>query len=273
MASRALTTRLMMTCSSWPWSAFTKSRSRPWTMSNSIFSPIKRRNRCDSSVRMSVRLSMRGCRVCWREKASSWRTRFAARFAFCLICMMSAKDWSPGRWRSSNRSEKPIIAVSRLLKSCAMPPASWPTACIFCDWENWSSRFFCSVVSMKWVIKPLASPTRSAIPVTNIEQTVSPAPPKRTSSGVWVPPASSSSLRASIARTASRSFSLTKSKSETPVRPSVCVPIRALKARLHSVSRPLESSNAIPTGASRKNRSKRWTERSSASAMARSRDR
>jgi hypothetical protein len=24
-----------------------------------------------------------------REKASSWRTRAAARFAFCLICMMS----------------------------------------------------------------------------------------------------------------------------------------------------------------------------------------
>ena len=104
-----------------------------------MLAPISRRSRCDSSASTSVTSSTRGCRVCWREKASSWRTRLAARLAFCLICMMSAKDWSPARWRSSKRSQKPIIAVSRLLKSCAMPPASWPTACIFCDWANWRS--------------------------------------------------------------------------------------------------------------------------------------
>jgi hypothetical protein len=27
----------------------------------------------------------------------------------------------------------PVDTTSRLLKSCAMPPASWPIACIFCD--------------------------------------------------------------------------------------------------------------------------------------------
>src|SRR5471030_3264011 len=100
---------------------------------------------------------MRGCSVCCREKARSWRTRLAARLAFCLICMMSAKLGSPGRKRSSRRSQKPIIAVRRLLKSCATPPASWPTACIFCDCANWISRFFCSVVSMKCRMRPLAA--------------------------------------------------------------------------------------------------------------------
>ena len=48
------------------------------------------------SASTSVNVSTRGCRVCWREKARSWRTRLAARLAFCLICMMSAKDGSPG---------------------------------------------------------------------------------------------------------------------------------------------------------------------------------
>ena len=27
-----------------------------------------------------------------------------------------------------------MMAESTLLKSCAMPPASWPTLSIFCDW-------------------------------------------------------------------------------------------------------------------------------------------
>ena len=31
------------------------------------------------------------------------------------------------------------MPVSRLLKSCAMPPVSWPTASIFCDWRSASS--------------------------------------------------------------------------------------------------------------------------------------
>ena len=32
-----------------------------------------------------------------------------------------------------------MMAVSRLLKSCAMPPVSRPTASIFCDWRSASS--------------------------------------------------------------------------------------------------------------------------------------
>ena len=30
----------------------------------------------------------------------------------------------------------PAMACSMLLKSCAMPPVSWPTASIFCDWRS-----------------------------------------------------------------------------------------------------------------------------------------
>src|SRR5229473_1978836 len=35
-------------------------------------------------------------------------------------------------------SRLPTMIVRRLLKSCATPPVSWPTASIFCDWANCS---------------------------------------------------------------------------------------------------------------------------------------
>ena len=88
-----------------------------------------------------------GRSVCRRENARSCRTSPAARLAFCLMFMMSWKDGSVGRWLVSSRSEKPMMAVSMLLKSCAMPPASWPTACIFWLCANCSSSARCSVVS------------------------------------------------------------------------------------------------------------------------------
>ena len=31
------------------------------------------------------------------------------------------------------------MIASKLLKSCATPPASWPTTCIFCAWRRRSS--------------------------------------------------------------------------------------------------------------------------------------
>ena len=31
------------------------------------------------------------------------------------------------------------MTVSKLLKSWAMPPVSWPSACILCAWRSWSS--------------------------------------------------------------------------------------------------------------------------------------
>ena len=40
------------------------------------------------------------------------------------------------------------MTVSRLLKSCAMPPARRPTASIFCAWRSWSARRLLSVISV-----------------------------------------------------------------------------------------------------------------------------
>ena len=131
IASRALTTRFMITCSSWRSSTRTGARSGPCSIFSVTLSVSSRFSRCASSESVSWRLMTVGRSVCLREKASSWRTRAAARLAFWRICIRSPCSWSATSWRISSRSQWPLIAVSRLLKSWATPPASWPTACIF----------------------------------------------------------------------------------------------------------------------------------------------
>ena len=50
--------------------------------------------------------------------------------------MMSANDGSVGLCALSRKSVAIMMAESTLLKSCAMPPASWPTSSIFCCWVS-----------------------------------------------------------------------------------------------------------------------------------------
>ncbi|MCY1245426.1 hypothetical protein D9M72_585770 [compost metagenome] len=95
----------------------------------------------------SVMLSTVGRIVCLRENASNCRTSTAARLALRLISIRSAKLASAGRADNNRWSEESRIAVSTLLKSCAMPPASVPTAFIFCVCAIWFSSAFCSVIS------------------------------------------------------------------------------------------------------------------------------
>ena len=54
-----------------------------------------------------------------------------------------------------------MMAVSTLLKSCATPPASWPTASILWLCANFSSSAFCSVASMTYRM----APSRPRVPV------------------------------------------------------------------------------------------------------------
>ena len=56
--------------------------------------------------------------------ASKYRSSSAVRPCAIRICIIS---------------RLPLMPVSRLLKSCARPPVSWPTASIFCDWRSCSS--------------------------------------------------------------------------------------------------------------------------------------
>ena len=50
----------------------------------------------------------------------------------CADVAFDARRAGPWRVRLSSSSRLPLIPASRLLKSCAMPPVSWPTASIFC---------------------------------------------------------------------------------------------------------------------------------------------
>ena len=59
-----------------------------------------------------------------------------------------------GRGAAAAGRNGPEIAVSRLLKSCATPPASWPMACIFWLWTNCASSVFSAVASCSTASTP-----------------------------------------------------------------------------------------------------------------------
>ena len=87
---------------------------------------------CSSSGRMSSSRTHRSTSVnvnfCWREKARSWPVSLAARLAEDRPLAAIRRARASMSCRFDNRSSAPTIGVSRLLKSCAIPPVSWPSA-------------------------------------------------------------------------------------------------------------------------------------------------
>ena len=93
-----------------------------------------------------------GSSGCWRENASSRLVSVAARrtpsSAMSLPRTMRAvagEASSAGSCRPI-MSSPPSMMVSRLLKSCATPPVSWPTASIFCACRSGSSALLARFV-------------------------------------------------------------------------------------------------------------------------------
>ena len=80
-----------------------------------------------------------GSSTCLRLKARSWRTRRAARSAAPMTCCTFRRRGSSASRPRRSSSPCPMMTMSRLLKSWAMPPASRPTASIFWDWRSCSS--------------------------------------------------------------------------------------------------------------------------------------
>jgi hypothetical protein len=80
---------------------------------------------------------------CWRLKARIWRTSSRPRRAAVLISCRLSRAGCPGSrsWRA--RSALPRMAARMLLKSCATPPASVPSASIFCDCASCCSSARC----------------------------------------------------------------------------------------------------------------------------------
>ncbi len=79
-----------------------------------------------------------------RRRAAGWSERRRARRPAGPCSRARAMRAAAASPPSSGRcrpivSRPPRMTVSRLLKSCATPPVSWPTASIFCDWRSRSS--------------------------------------------------------------------------------------------------------------------------------------
>ena len=132
MACQALVHRFISTCWIWVASASTGSGSAL----NRVFSrmPAGSSERSRRSASSTTGCSGWRCRACvWRRlKAriccTSWRARTAARW---ISVRLSCATWS-GPTSSRARVRLPRMAASRLLKSCATPPARVPMASIFC---------------------------------------------------------------------------------------------------------------------------------------------
>ena len=62
-----------------------------------------------------------------------------------------------------------MMIASRLLKSCARPPVSWPTASIFCEWRN-CSRW---VSASRRSVRSRTMPTKAWLPACGDSPTAS----------------------------------------------------------------------------------------------------
>ena len=161
MASLALTTRFMITCSIWPLSIFTGNNLGSRIINNLTSSPIRRPIIFSISVIISFKFNIVGWIICLRLNASSWLVRWLPLSPAFLIS-------STGSYRGSSFSilicaswALPIIVVRMLLKSCATPPARTPIASIFWACRNCSFSLFSSVMSQKIPIMPVTSPCPS----------------------------------------------------------------------------------------------------------------
>src|SRR5690554_4042460 len=94
-------------------------------------SPIRRPSMLCVSATTFVRSSTRGWSTCLRLNARSWRVSDAARSTPRTISSTPGRSGLAGGISSSSRAACPPTAVRMLLKSCAIPPASRPTASSF----------------------------------------------------------------------------------------------------------------------------------------------
>jgi hypothetical protein len=163
MASRALTARLVSTCSTCPGSAITRPRSGCRTVVSRMSSPIRRASILAVRAIRSFRSVGRGWRTCLRLNARSWRVSSAARRPASMTSATYSAASPPAGRSARSSSEYPLMMLSRLLKSWAIPPARWPTASIFWAWRNCSSSRRYPVMSRwlatKWVTAPRSSAT------------------------------------------------------------------------------------------------------------------
>jgi len=144
-----MTARLMITCSKLPLVDLDEPRSRSCTTFNSMFSPMSRRSSASLDQDLGdVEDARLQCLLPRERQQLSNEICRPVGVLFDLHDIRQRTD-RPAGTASAGRSQNPIIAVSRLLKSCATPPASCRRLHRLRLEPNWISRFFCSLTSMK----------------------------------------------------------------------------------------------------------------------------
>ncbi len=175
IASRAFTNRFISTCSSCPGSAHTRS-GEDGTSIASAMDAGSRRRQSGSALRTSAPTSIAaGVAARCRPNAKSCRTSAAARIVVSCARRSSLAAGDSAATSANASSTLPRIAVSRLLKSCAIPPARCPSASSFCDCSNCSrsmcsrsARAYCSVRScqaMTVILRPFRMARRTCTAV------------------------------------------------------------------------------------------------------------
>ncbi len=99
---------------------------------------------------------------CWRPSASRLRTSVAPRSAARRMWSSSTRVCRSGWWLSAS-SAAPMMAVSRLLKSCATPPTRWPSFSTSRLLASSASRRTCAVMSVMRSSRPPIEPSASRI--------------------------------------------------------------------------------------------------------------
>ena len=140
IASRALTARLSSAVVSCAGSATACQASSSSIASISICSPSVGRSRFAVSRDQRVdvdRARLAAAGVARRRAAAASARRRASRPR--RSSGRSRRAAAGRRTPSARISIVPVMTVRMLLKSCATPPVSWPTASIFCDWRSCAS--------------------------------------------------------------------------------------------------------------------------------------
>ncbi len=144
MASRALVTRFMSICCTEPASARTIPAGVPSVVRISMFAGIRWRSISLCSAITSRRSSGSRRSSAWRLNPRSCETTFAP----CWAALAMSARLSRSSVNSSGSAVVTRSALARttdrmLLKSCAIPPVSCPTASSFCACRNCCSRWRC----------------------------------------------------------------------------------------------------------------------------------
>jgi len=131
---------------------------------NCICSPMAggrvTRNRRSVSCTISASDKTERCGGWLRLKVRIWRTRSRARRPALSISSRLCSTGESGAQSAWASATLPRMAPRMLLKSCAMPPAIVPTACILCDSRNCASS---SLRSASAFLRPVRSRAKTVV--------------------------------------------------------------------------------------------------------------